>query len=96
MDCYQKGETRRGKLMKQNKNIPQGYKDSPLGIIPREWKYVEFNKIAELSTRKYNPVKNEHLRCIELEHISPYNGLVSGYIDSSEQKSTKNVLLHQI
>jgi len=23
--------------MKQNKNIPQGYKASPLGIIPREW-----------------------------------------------------------
>ena len=23
--------------MTQNNNMPQGYKDSPLGIIPKEW-----------------------------------------------------------
>ncbi len=33
--------------MKQNKEIPAGYKDSPLGIIPEEW---EVKKLDELGT----------------------------------------------
>lgn len=31
--------------MKQTNNIPQGYKDSPLGVIPKEW---EVKKLGEL------------------------------------------------
>ncbi len=32
--------------MKQNKDIPTGYKDSPLGIIPEEWAVRNFQEIS--------------------------------------------------
>lgn len=32
--------------MKQNKNIPEGYKDSPLGIIPNEWEVKRLENIC--------------------------------------------------
>lgn len=32
-------------MMKQNKEIPKGYKDSPLGIIPEEWEVKRFGEI---------------------------------------------------
>jgi type I restriction enzyme S subunit len=31
--------------MKQNNNIPQGYKNSPLGIIPKEWEVKKLGKV---------------------------------------------------
>lgn len=34
--------------MNKNKHIPQGYKDSPLGIIPKEW---EVKRLGELCTK---------------------------------------------
>lgn len=34
--------------MKQNKNIPEGYKDSPLGIIPDEW---EIKRLGSITTK---------------------------------------------
>lgn len=34
--------------MNNNKHIPQGYKDSPLGIIPKEW---EVKRLGELCTK---------------------------------------------
>lgn len=33
-----------------NKILPQGYKDSPLGIIPKEWEVKRLGDIAELSS----------------------------------------------
>lgn len=33
--------------MKQTNNIPQGYKDSPLGIIPKEWEVKKLGTIFE-------------------------------------------------
>ncbi len=35
-------------MMKQTNNIPQGYKDSPLGIIPEEWEVKKFEDFAPL------------------------------------------------
>jgi len=32
--------------MKQNKEIPAGYKDSPLGIIPEDWQVRNFHEIS--------------------------------------------------
>ena len=34
--------------MNNNKHIPQGYKDSPLGIIPKEWKVKKVLDFAPL------------------------------------------------
>ena len=33
-----------------NKILPQGYKDSPLGIIPKEWEVKRLGDIAEISS----------------------------------------------
>lgn len=33
--------------MKTTNNIPQGYKNSPLGIIPQEWEVKKLGDVAE-------------------------------------------------
>lgn len=59
--------------------------------IPKSWKKLEFDQIAYLNNKKYIPNKNEHLKCLELEHIEKETGRIIDYIDSTEQSSTKNV-----
>jgi len=66
------------------------YKDSPLDKIPVDWEIMEFGKFAETKKGKYIPVENENLRCLELEHFEQGTGHILGWINSSEQKSTKN------
>ena len=34
----------------KHKNIPKGYKDSPLGIIPKEWEVKRLGEISEISS----------------------------------------------
>lgn len=36
--------------MTEKKNIPQGYKDSPLGIIPKEWEVKRLGDIADITS----------------------------------------------
>ena len=71
-------------------NIPQGYKATPLGIIPEEWEIYDFDKIVMRPQGRHLPNHQTHLRCIELEHLSQCDGYILGYIDSAEQKSMKN------
>lgn len=71
-------------------NIPQGYKATPLGIIPEEWEIYDFDKIVMRPQGRHLPNHQTHLRCIELEHLSQCDGSILGYIDSAEQKSMKN------
>lgn len=68
-----------------------GYKSTPLGWMPEEWSIKEFGRFAYVSKKKYTPVSNEDKNCIELEHINQEFGTINGFINSSEQKSTKNV-----
>lgn len=58
--------------------------------IPNGWKTLEFERIADLSKEKYNPNKNEHLKCLELEHFEKETGQINGFVNSSLQASTKN------
>jgi type I restriction enzyme S subunit len=37
-------------MIDKDKHIPQGYKDSPLGIIPKEWEVKRLGDIAEISS----------------------------------------------
>ena len=74
----------------KNQNKP-GYKHTPFGWIPEEWEVKEFGKVVNLSKGKYVPELNEHKNCIELEHIEQGTGSINGFVDSSLQKSTKNV-----
>ncbi|MBI1453324.1 restriction endonuclease subunit S [Acinetobacter sp. FL51] len=56
-----------------------------------EW---EFDKIRNTFTNKsksFNPLLNENLPCIELEHLSPNTGQILGTVNSKDQQSTKNL-----
>lgn len=66
------------------------FKDSTLGKIPCDWEILEFGDFVETEKGKYNPVENESLRCLELEHFEQGTGHILGWVNSSEQQSTKN------
>lgn len=77
--------------MNENNQHKPGYKHTPLGWIPDKWQVKEFGKFATLSKGKYVPLSDENIKCIELEHINQVTGSINGFINSSYQKSTKNV-----
>lgn len=75
----------------QNK-IPQGYKQTKLGVIPEEWEMDRIKNRFKLKKQKYNPVSSESdYRCIELENIIKNVGQINGWFNSKNQKSIKSV-----
>jgi len=46
--------------MKQNIKIPEGYKNSPLGIIPEEWEVKKIKQIADYYSGGTPDIKNEN------------------------------------
>ena len=72
--------------MEQNKNIPQGYKDSPLGIIPQEWEVKRLGDIANIDEKSLN---SQTLNDYEFDYISLSD------VDSEDFKieTTKQILL---
>lgn len=59
--------------------------------LPSGWEMLEFGDFTELRKSKYVPTLSESLRCLELEHFNQETGDINGWVDSSLQKSTKNV-----
>lgn len=78
-------------MMQNNKHIPKGYKDSPLGVIPQEWQVKEFGVIASRVKDRYNPSNNNNVKCLELEHFEQDMGIINGWVNAAELKSIKNV-----
>ena len=72
-------------------NIPAGYKDSVVGVVPKDWKVYDFRDIASISKEKYTPSDSSCMPCVELEHISQGDGVLLGNTEARLQKSTKNV-----
>lgn len=59
--------------------------------LPSGWKKYELKDIVEISSKKFNPLKDSAVKkCIELEHLSQDTGQILGFVNSSEQKSIKN------
>ncbi len=56
-------------------NIPQGYKDSPLGIIPEEWEVKKLREIAEI-----NPTRKDFISpfvtFLSMADISEHGGIL--------------------
>lgn len=77
--------------MNKTKDIAPGFYPSTLGPIPRDWEVMEFGEFAELEKGKYVPNGNENKKCLELEHFEQGTGSIIGWLNSSEQKSTKNI-----
>ncbi|PKK97801.1 MAG: hypothetical protein CVV57_10430 [Tenericutes bacterium HGW-Tenericutes-2] len=56
-----------------------------------QWKEYQYGDIVTIKSSRINPEKHSGIKCIELEHISQGSGEILGWIEVSEQKSTKNV-----
>ncbi|CAC9565712.1 Type I restriction-modification system, specificity subunit S [uncultured Gammaproteobacteria bacterium] len=78
--------------MDKNLHIPQGYRQTEVGVIPDDWNKLELNDIFNISSKKFNPiVSSENKKCIELEHLSQNTGVLLGFTNSKEQLSIKNI-----
>lgn len=70
----------------KHKNIPKGYKDSPLGIIPKEWdikKIKHFGKVITGNTPSTADINNYG---DEYMFVSPADLSASKYITNTERK----------
>ena len=74
--------------MNKNQHIPQGYKDSPLGIIPEDWNNVEmkdFGQLSQLIQQVHKAAQTETVKAIN-RNLSLRNWLIGYYIVEYEQK----------
>jgi type I restriction enzyme S subunit len=77
--------------MNEANNIPQGCKDSPLGIIPNDWEVKRFGEICEVLVGKdlresnYNPEKTTQHNIPIYSNTVDNDGLY-GYYDFEEYK----------
>jgi len=56
-----------------------------------EWEFLEFGKIATVSSKKFNPqLSTDDLPCVEMEHITQETGQILGHVSTLAQKSIKN------
>lgn len=72
--------------MKQDKNIPQGYKDSPLGIIPQEWEVKRLGDIAKIMTGSTPPTSDVANYGTDYLFVSPTDLGEKKYIQNAEKK----------
>ncbi|MGL5485012.1 MAG: restriction endonuclease subunit S [Shewanella sp.] len=60
-------------------------------VFEGEWRYCSFSELANINTKKYNPTtESVSLPCVELEHIIPNTGKITGTQDSLTLASIKN------
>jgi type I restriction enzyme S subunit len=59
---------------------------------PNDWQALKFREIASKSKAKFDPSKSseDHLPCIELEHIESATGRLNGTTSTSSLSSVKN------
>lgn len=56
-----------------------------------EWQSEQISKVFTNKSKSFNPLLNESLPCIELEHLSQNSGQILGTVNSNDQQSTKNL-----
>ncbi len=56
-----------------------------------DWILEEIKKVFTNKSESFNPLKNENLPCVELEHLSQNTGQIIGTVNSIDQQSTKNL-----
>lgn len=72
--------------MKQDKNIPQGCKESPLGIIPQEWEVKRLGDIAKIMTGSTPPTSDVANYGTDYLFVSPADLGEKKYIQNAEKK----------
>ena len=74
-----------------NEQLPKGYKNTEVGVIPEDWEVKEFGQICYPSKSRMNPITSDSsYKCIELEHLSQGTGFLLGYANSKDLKSQKS------
>jgi type I restriction enzyme, S subunit len=58
--------------------------------LPKEWKWVKLGEVAELSSEKHAPTKEEHLFYVGLEHIEKKNGRLTESVGIEKINTIKN------
>lgn len=80
--------------MTKTNNIPQGYKNSALGIIPEEWEVKKMKKAGNVQTGNTPPTNNEENYGNEYLFVSPFDLKGQKYIKDTEKKlSNKGFLI---
>ena len=77
--------------MNKNKHIPQGYKESPLGIIPKEWEVKKLGDCTRLLTNGFVGVATPHYTDDPdgITYIQGFNVTEGGYNFTGIKKVTK-------
>ena len=75
--------------MNENKHIPQGYKNSPLGIIPEEWEVKKICDFGKVITGSTPPIKDVGNYGSTYMFVSPADIAENKYIKSSERKLSR-------
>jgi len=77
--------------MNKDKHIPQGYKDSPLGIIPKEWEVKRLGDCTRLLTNGFVGVATPHYTDDPdgITYIQGFNVTEGGYNLTGIKKVTK-------
>ncbi|ELU8564435.1 restriction endonuclease subunit S [Vibrio parahaemolyticus] len=72
---------------------PKGMKTSKLGDnIPEDWEVVPFSTLVDLVSSRIDPKRTGGgEKCVELEHIGPGMGLITGFTMTTETSSHKSV-----
>lgn len=65
--------------MERSKNIPQGYKDAPLGVIPQEWEVMKIGEICKLQVGKDVKELNYSEFETKTHNIPIYSNTVDNY-----------------
>jgi type I restriction enzyme S subunit len=77
--------------MMDNEQLPKGYKNTEVGVIPEDWEVKEFGQICYPSKSRMNPITSDSsYKCIELEYLSQGTGFLLGYANSKDLKSQKS------
>ena len=61
--------------MKTTSNIPQGYKNSPLGIIPQEWEVKKLGDITVINPSK-EEVSSQFVTFLAMSDVSEHGGVI--------------------
>lgn len=61
--------------MKITDNIPQGYKNSPLGIIPQEWEVKKLGDITEINPSK-EEISSQFVTFLTMSDVSEHGGVI--------------------
>ena len=78
-------------MISKDKHIPQGYKDSPLGIIPKEWEVKRLGDCTNLLTNGFVGVATPHYTEDKdgITYIQGFNVIEGGFNLTGIKKVTK-------